>query len=91
MYQIALIGLQNAVTNDGTIKQLREIAEKSPNFDAFLMTVLTIADTVYNKASRRLPEEIRNKIWAHKHAGQHEQARIVACRYLDINYHDPFD
>ena len=95
MYQCALIGLQSAITNDGfepySVKSHRDIAGQSLHLDTFLLTVMKAADEVYSKASRRLPADIRDKIWAHKHAGQHEQACSIACRYLDVTYLDTFD
>ena len=81
--------------NDGfepySVKSLRDIAGQSPQLDALLLTVMSAADQVYSKASGRLPVDIREKIGAHKHAGQHEQACGIACKAFDIHFMDTYD
>ena len=95
MYQIALIGLQGAVTKDGfepySIKYLREEAGNSSAMDAFLLTTLAAADKVFYQASQRIPTEVRDQIWQLKHAGKHEQACGLACKALDIYFMDTYD
>ena len=59
--------------------------------DAFLLTTMAAADQIYSQASQRLPHEVRERVWSCKHAGEHEQACGIACKFRDIHYLDTFD
>ena len=94
IFQIALIGLQGAVTKDGfepySLKSMREAAQNCSAMDGFLLTTLTAASKVYEQAKERLGEDVLDQIWQLKHSGKPEQACGVAFKALDIQYMDTY-